>query len=464
MSDGIPPSALAPALLDRLRQRLGDRLSTGDSDRLNHGRDESWHHPMPPDAVARATATEEVQEIVRACADFRTPVIPFGVGTSLEGHIGAAKGGVCIDLSGMNRILAVRPEDLDATVEAGVTRKQLNADLRDQGLFFPVDPGADATLGGMAATRASGTNAVRYGTMREVVVNLGVVLADGGFIRTASRAKKSSAGYDLTRLFVGSEGTLGVITEVTVRLFGIPEAVLGAICPFPSIAQAVTTVIEAMQSGIPLARIEIMNESAVSAVNAHSGLANAPTPTLFLEFHGSPRGVEEQAESFRALAEANGATGMVWSRDADERAKLWHARHNIHYAIQAARPGRKVWSTDVCVPIGALAECLAETEADMQDSPIFNALVGHVGDGNFHWGFALDPEDPAEIAAAERLNERLVLRAIRLGGTCTGEHGIGAGKRKFMQAEHGDALGVMRTLKAALDPLGIMNPGKVLPD
>ncbi len=464
MSDMIPPSALAPALLDRLRQVLGGRLSIGDSDRAIHGRDESWHPALPPDAVARATTTAEVQEVIAACARHRTPVIPFGVGSSLEGHIGAARGGVCIYLSGMNRVLAVRPQDLDATVEAGVTRKQLNAHLRDQGLFFPVDPGADATLGGMAATRASGTNAVRYGTMRETVVNLGVVLADGSFIRTGSRAKKSSAGYDLTRLFVGSEGTLGVITEVTVRLSGIPEAVLGAICPFPGISQAVTTVIEAIQSGIPLARIEILGASAIRAVNAHSGLANAETPTLFLEFHGSRRGVEEQAEAFQALAEANGAADMRWSRNADERNRLWHARHNIHYAILAACPGRKVWSTDVCVPIGALAECLAETEADMTATPVFNALVGHVGDGNFHWGFALDPADRAEVAEVERLNERLVLRAIRLGGTCTGEHGIGAGKRKFMTAEHGDAIAVMRRLKAALDPLDIMNPGKVLPD
>ena len=464
MNDGVFASALDPALLERLRQVLGDRLSTGESDRINHGRDESWHPARAPDAVARVNATDEVQAVVAACAAHRTPVIPFGVGTSLEGHIGAARGGVCIDLSGMNAILAVRPEDLDATVEAGVTRKQLNAHLRDQGLFFAVDPGADATLGGMAATRASGTNAVRYGTMRETVVNLGVVLADGSFIRTASRARKSSAGYDLTRLFVGSEGTLGVITEVTVRLFGIPEAVLGAICPFPSIAQAVTTVIEAMQSGIPLARIEIMDPAAIRATNAHSNLSNAETPTLFLEFHGTPRGVEEQAEAFQALAEANGAAGMRWSRDAEERNRLWHARHNIHYAIQAGRPGCKVWSTDVCVPIGALAECLAETEADMEAAPIFTALVGHVGDGNFHWGFVLDPTDPAQVKAAEVLNERLVLRAIRLGGTCTGEHGIGAGKRKFMKAEHGDAVAVMRTLKAALDPLGIMNPGKVLPE
>jgi D-lactate dehydrogenase (cytochrome) len=364
----------------------------------------------------------------------------------------------------MNRILAVRPEDLDATVEAGVTRKQLNAHLRDMGMFFAVDPGADATLGGMAATRGSGTNAVRYGTMRETVVNLGVVLADGTFIRTGSRAKKSSAGYDLTRLFVGSEGTLGVITEVTVRLFGIPEAVLGAVCPFPSISQAVATVIEAIQSGLPLARIELMDSSTIRAVNAFARLSYAETPTLFLEFHGTPAGVEEQAQAFAAIAEGNGAQAMQWSRDHEERSRLWQARHDVHYAFLAQRPGAKVWPTDVCVPISALAECLSETEKDMAETGFYSALVGHVGDGNFHWGFLVNPDDPAEIATAERLNERLVRRAIALGGTCTGEHGVGRGKRKFLDAEHGAAVGVMRTIKQALDPLGIMNPGKILPD
>jgi D-lactate dehydrogenase (cytochrome) len=464
MSDALPTPGLHPALLDRLRRTLGDRLSTSEADRLHHGRDESWHRPRPPDAVARVLTTEEVQEVVRACAAHATPMIPFGAGTSLEGHVGAVVGGVCIDLSGMNAILAVRTADLDATVQAGVTRKQLNAHLRDLGLFFAVDPGADATLGGMAATRGSGTNAVRYGTMRETVVNLGVVLADGSFIRTGSRARKSAAGYDLTRLFVGSEGTLGVITDVTVRLFGIPEAILGAIVPFPSIGQAVATVIEAVQSGLPMARIELLDSKAIHAVNVHSKLDNAVAPTLFLEFHGSPAGVDEQAEAFRAIAEANGAGEMRWSRDHEERNRLWSARHDIHYAVWAQRAGGRVWSTDVCVPIGALAECLAETEADMADPPFYAALVGHVGDGNFHWGFVLDPSNPAEVAEAERLTERMALRAIRLDGTCTGEHGIGLGKRKFMEAEHGAALGVMRRIKAALDPQGIFNPGKVLPD
>jgi D-lactate dehydrogenase (cytochrome) len=464
MNDGVAACALDPALLARLREILGGRLSTGAADRAHHGRDEGWHAPRPPDAVARVASTEEVQAVVRACAAHRTPVIPFGAGTSLEGHVGAVQGGVCIDMTSMNAILAVRPEDLDATVQAGVTRKQLNAHLRDMGLFFAVDPGADATLGGMSATRGSGTNAVRYGTMRETVVNLGVVLADGRFIRTGSRARKSSAGYDLTRLFVGSEGTLGVITEVTVRLFGIPEAVLGAICPFPAIAPAVATVIEAIQIGLPMARIELLDANAVRAVNEYSKLANAVTPTLFLEFHGSQAGVEEQAQAFAAIAEANGAGEMRWSRDASERNRLWQARHDIHYATLAQRPGARVLSTDVCVPIGALAECLVATAEDLATAPFFTALVGHVGDGNFHTGMLIDPDDAAELAAAQALNERMVRRAIGLGGTCTGEHGVGQGKRKFMPAEHGEALDVMRAVKAALDPLGIMNPGKVLPD
>lgn len=464
MNDALPASSLHPALLDRLRQVLGDRLSTAPADRAHHGRDESWHPVRPPDAVARVTTTAEVQAVVRSCAAHRVPVIPFGAGTSLEGHVGAVRGGVCIDTTLMNGIIAVRPEDLDATVQAGVTRKQLNAHLRDTGLFFAVDPGADATLGGMAATRGSGTNAVRYGTMRETVVNLGVVLADGSFIRTGSRARKSAAGYDLTRLFVGAEGTLGVITEVTVRLFGIPESVLGAICPFPGIAPAVATVIEAIQSGLPLARVELLDANAIRAVNAFARMSHDETATLFLEFHGTPAGVEEQAGAFRAIAEGHGALAMHWSRDHEERSRIWQARHDVHYAFLAQRPGAKVWPTDVCVPISALAECLAETEKDMATTGFYSALVGHVGDGNFHWGFLVDPDNPAEIGRAAELNERLVRRAIALGGTCTGEHGVGSGKRKFMLPEHGDALRVMRMIKQALDPLGIMNPGKVLPD
>ncbi len=462
MNDAAPVP-LSP-LLDALRTRLGDRLSTSAADRAHHGRDESYHPVRPPDAVARPAGTEDVQAIVRLCAAHRTPVIPFGAGTSLEGHIGAVQGGVCIDMSGMNAILAVRPDDCDATVQAGVTRKQLNAHLRDTGLFFAVDPGADATLGGMAGTRASGTNAVRYGTMRETVLNLSVVLADGSVIRTASRARKSSAGYDLTRLFVGSEGTLGVITEVTVRLFGQPEAVTVAICPYASVEGAVRTVIEATQLGLGLARMELMNSNAIRAVNAHARLGLAETPTLFLEFHGTQGGVAEQAETFGALAVANGARGMQWANDPAERARLWQARHDIHYAVLAQRPGAKVWGTDVCVPISRLADCIGQTQAELDQASFFTALLGHVGDGNFHCGLLIDPDHATERAEAEALNERLVLRAIGMGGTCTGEHGIGVGKRKFMQAEHGEAVAAMRRIKQAFDPLGIMNPGKVLPD
>mgnify|MGYP001806298717 CR=1 FL=1 len=466
MNDALPiaESRLAPGLLATLRDLLGPRLSTSAADRAHHGRDESYHPVRPPDAVVRPLNTEEVQAIVRACAAHRTPIIPFGAGTSLEGHVGAVAGGVCIDMSGMNAILEVRPDDSDATVQAGVTRKQLNAHLRDTGLFFAVDPGADATLGGMASTRASGTMALRYGTMRETVLNLSVVLSDGSVIRTGTRARKSSAGYDLTRLFVGSEGTLGVVTEVTVRLFGQPEATLVAVCPFATVDGAVRTVIEATQLGLGLARMELMNVNALRAVNAHAKLTLAEVPTLFLEFHGTPAGVAEQAETFGALAEANGGAGMQWANDPAERTKLWQARHDMHYAVLAQRPGAKGWGTDVCVPISRLAECIVETQAELDRASFFTALLGHVGDGNFHCGFLIDPDDPAERAEAEALNERLVMRAIGMGGTCTGEHGIGVGKRKFLRAEHGDAVDAMRRVKLAFDPLGIMNPGKVLPE
>jgi D-lactate dehydrogenase (cytochrome) len=466
MNDALPiaDSRLAPGLLATLRELLGPRLSTSAADRAHHGRDEGYHPVRPPDAVVRPLNTAEVQAIVGACAAHRTPIIPFGAGTSLEGHVGAVAGGVCIDMAGMNAILEVRPDDSDATVQAGVTRKQLNAHLRDTGLFFAVDPGADATLGGMASTRASGTMALRYGTMRETVLNLSVVLSDGSVIRTGTRARKSSAGYDLTRLFVGSEGTLGVVTEVTVRLFGQPEATLVAVCPFATVDGAVRTVIEATQLGLGLARMELMNVNALRAVNAHAKLTLAEVPTLFLEFHGTPAGVAEQAETFAALAEANGGAGMQWANDPTERSKLWQARHDMHYAVLAQRPGAKGWATDVCVPISRLAECIGETQAELDRASFFTALLGHVGDGNFHCGFLIDPDDPAERAEAEALNERLMLRAIGMGGTCTGEHGIGVGKRKFLRAEHGDAVDAMRRVKLAFDPLGIMNPGKVLPE
>ena len=453
---------LHSVLLASLKQRLGDRLSTSAAVCAQHGKDESYHAPHAPDAVAFARSTEEVAEIVRLCAHHQTPVIAFGTGTSLEGHVAALKGGVCIDLSQMNRVLRVNAEDLDATVEAGVTRKQLNEYLRDTGLFFPIDPGADASLGGMAATRASGTNAVRYGTMRENVLSLSVVLSDGRVIRTASRARKSAAGYDLTRLFVGSEGTLGVITEVTVRLYGIPEAISAAVCAFPTITEAVDTVIETIQSGIPVARIELLDEAQIDAINKYSKLDHKIAPTLFFEFHGSNAGVAEQVESVKAIAAEHGGDDFRWATSPEERTKLWQARHDAYYAALALRPGSKGWPTDVCVPISRLADCIAETKHDLAQSSIPSALAGHVGDGNFHLIFMIDPQAPEEIVEASRLNERMVNRALAMEGTCTGEHGIGYGKMDFMLAEHGDAVSVMHSIKRALDPNNILNPGKIV--
>jgi D-lactate dehydrogenase (cytochrome) len=451
-----------PTLFAALRALLGERLSTSAAVCAQHGKDESYHPPHPPDAVAFAQSTEEVAAIVRLCAEYRTPVIPFGTGTSLEGHVAALAGGVCIDLSQMNRILAVHAEDLDATVEAGVTRKQLNEHLRDTGLFFPIDPGADASLGGMAATRASGTNAVRYGTMRENVLSLTVVLADGRVIRTARRARKSAAGYDLTRLFVGSEGTLGVITEVTVRLYGIPEAISAAICAFPTIENAVDTVILTIQSGVPVARIELLDEAQMAAINKYSKLDHKVAPTLFFEFHGSPAGVAEQAEAVAAIAGELGGTDFRWAVTPEERSKLWQARHDAYYAALSMRPGAKGWATDVCVPISRLAECIRETKRDLAQSPVPSALVGHVGDGNFHLVFLIDPNRPEEIAEASRLNDRMVARALAMEGTCTGEHGVGYGKMGYLCAEHGEAVSVMRAVKRALDPANIFNPGKIV--
>lgn len=449
-------------LIRELRQLLGERLSTNPGVRERHGKDESFHAPHAPDAVAFARSTEEVGDIVRLCARHRAPVIPYGTGTSLEGHVAALKGGVCIDLSGMDEILRVSPEDMDATVQAGVTRKRLNEYLRDTGLFFPIDPGADASLGGMAATRASGTNAVRYGTMRENVLGLTVVLADGRVVRTGGRARKSSAGYDLTRLFVGSEGTLGVITEVTLRLYGIPEAISSAVCAFPTLVDATSTVIAAIQAGVPVARIELLNATQIAASNRYSKLDYKEAPTLFFEFHGTARGVEEQAETVRALAAEHGGGDFRWSTSPEERNRLWQARHDAYYAALALRPGAQGWPTDVCVPISRLAECIAETEADIASAPFPVPIAGHAGDGNFHLVFVIDPNDPSEIEAATRINDRLVMRALAMGGTCTGEHGVGYGKMKFLQAEHGEGVAVMRAIKQALDPENLMNPGKIV--
>jgi D-lactate dehydrogenase (cytochrome) len=460
-----PRPPLPPALADALRALLGDRLSLAEAVRESHGRDESHHDPAPPDAVVFPESTEEVAAVVRVCAAHRVPMIPFGVGTSLEGGVGAVQGGVSIDTSRMNRILRIGAEDMDATVQAGVTRKRLNEELRATGLFFAVDPGADATLGGMAATRASGTNAVRYGTMRETVLGLTAVLADGTIIRTGGRARKSAAGYDLTRLLVGSEGTLGVIAEVTVRLFGIPEAVSAAVCAFPTVDDAVATCIETVQCGVPVARMELLDEVQMGACIAYAKLEGyAAAPTLFFEFHGSASGVREQAETVQALAAGHGGADFKWATRTEDRTALWQARHDALYAALALRPGARAWSTDVCVPISALAGAIAATRAEIAESGLPATIVGHVGDGNFHVIFLLDPNAAAEFATAKRLNEALVARALAAGGTCTGEHGIGIGKQAALVAEHGaDSVAVMRALKQALDPHGLMNPGKVLP-
>ena len=448
--------------IDILRQRFGDRLTANAAIRERHGTDESYHAPKSPDAVVFPQTVDEVIAIVQICRDHRTPIIPFGVGSSLEGHIAALQGGVSVDVGQMNRVLRVNPEDLDVSVEPGVTRKQLNEHLRDTGLFFPIDPGANASIGGMCATRASGTNAVRYGTMRENVLSLGVVLADGTLIRTGGRARKSSAGYDLTRLFVGSEGTLGVIVEATLRLYGIPETISAAVCTYPSVDDAVNTTILTIQSGIPVARIELVDEMQMRALNNFAGLGYAERPTLFFEFHGTEAGVAEQVANVRAISDERGGADFSWATRAEDRSKLWQARHDAHYANMQLRPGAKAWPTDVCVPISRLAECIAETRADIEKSGLLAPIVGHVGDGNFHVDFVLDPDDAEEVGRARKLNDRLVARALAMDGTCTGEHGVGYGKIDCLEDEHGAAIEVMRSLKRTLDPLNIMNPGKIV--
>ena len=456
-------SGLEP-LLDELRAIDGANLSTAAAVREHHSRGESHHAGVLPAAVLFPEHNEAVQRIVRACAAHRCPIVPFGAGSSLEGHINPIHGGVSIDMTRMNRILRVSADDLDATVEAGVTRKQFEKHLRSTGLIFHLDPGADATLGGMAATRASGTTAVRYGTMRDAVLGLTVVLADGRIISTGSRARKSSSGYDLTKLFVGSEGTLGVITELTLRLHGRPEAVAAATCCFPDIERAVRAVITTIQLGIPVARIELLDEVQVDAVNRFSRTSYPVLPTLFFEFHGlSDRDVTEQAEAVGEIAAEHGGQGFARAISLEARAQLWQARHDAYYAALALRPGSRGWTTDACVPISRLAECIVETKRDIAASHLVGALVGHVGDGNFHIVFPVNPDDPADLREAERLSDRLVDRALSMGGTCSGEHGVGLGKRKFLAREHGESLDVMRTIKQALDPLGIMNPGKLLP-
>ncbi|WP_373504844.1 FAD-binding oxidoreductase [Aestuariivirga sp.] len=443
-----------------IRERLGDRLSTAPAVREQHGKDQTWNPGASPDAVAFVKDTDEVQQIVAICGKYGTPIIPYGTGTSLEGHFTAPFGGISIDLSNMNRILEVNAADLDCRVEAGVTRKQLNAHLRDQGLFFPVDPGADASLGGMTATRASGTNAVRYGTMRENVLNVTAVMANGEIIRTGSRAKKSSAGYDLTRLMVGSEGTLGVITEVALKLYGIPESIVSAVCPFPSVEACCNATITAIQMGLPVARIELVDAEHVKAFNVYSKLDLRVTPTLFLEFHGTTASAQEQAETFAAIAEELGGGPYSMATKEEDRQRLWQARHDAFWATKSLMPGKDAFATDVCVPISRLAECVTETQADLAANRLYGPIVGHVGDGNFHVVLFCNRADPDEVKKVKGVYGRMIDRAIDMGGTCTGEHGIGSGKRDYLEKEHGPALGFMREIKKALDPKNIMNPGK----
>jgi len=449
------------APLASLRQLLGDRFSTDLSVRDRHGKDESYHPVIPPDAVAFPDTTDEVSAIVKICAQYQLPIIPFGAGTSLEGHISAVHGGVSIDFSRMNRVLEVNPGDLDATVEAGVTHRQLNEFLRDKNIFFSVDPGANATIGGMTATRASGTNSVRYGTMRDNVLSLKVVLADGRVIRTGRRARKSAAGYDLTHLFIGSEGTLGVITEIIVRLHAIPAAISAAVGSFPTVEAAVNTVIKTIQTGIPVARIELANATQMEAINRYSNLNLPVSPTLWLEFHGTEASAAEQAQTVQRIAFENGGGTFTWSSNAEDRLKLWQARHDVAYAARALRPDGQLFPTDVCVPISRLAECIVATEQDVASSIIPTPIVGHVGDGNFHVAMVLNPNNPEELAEANRINHRLIERALSLDGTCTGEHGVGLGKINSLVAEHGEALSVMRAIKQAIDPENLMNPGKI---
>jgi D-lactate dehydrogenase (cytochrome) len=450
-------------MIAALQARFGTNCSTAQVIREQHGRDESaFTHVPPPVAVVFAEHTQDVADAITLAAQHKVPVIPFGVGSSLEGHLLAVQGGISVDVSRMNKVLSINAEDLTVTVQPGVTRKQLNEEIKSTGLFFPIDPGADASLGGMSATRASGTNAVRYGTMRENVLALEVVTAGGEVIRTGTRAKKSAAGYDLTRLFVGSEGTLGVMTEITLRIYPLPEAVSAAVCSFPSIEAAVHTTIAIIQMGVPIARVELLDGNTIGMVNKYAKLNLAEAPMLLMEFHGSPAGVKEQAETVQELAADHGGLSFEWATTPEERTRLWTARHNAYFAAIQSKPGCRAISTDTCVPISRLADCLLDSivEADATGLPYF--LVGHVGDGNFHFGYLIDPNNPTECAIAEDLNHKLVMRALSLGGTCTGEHGIGLHKMDFLRAETGEgAVDMMRTIKRALDPHNIMNPGKI---
>ncbi|MGA7088540.1 MAG: FAD-linked oxidase C-terminal domain-containing protein [Candidatus Dormiibacterota bacterium] len=450
------------AAVAELKSLLGPRVSTEWSALEEHSRDESHHRPQPPDAVVTCASLEDVVTVLRTCHAHTVPVIPFGAGTGLEGGVIPINGGITLDLSGLNRILRVGVEDLDVTVEAGVTLSQLNQRLGGEGLFFPVDPGSDPTLGGMVATRASGTNAVRYGTMKENTLGLTVVLANGDVVKTGGRARKSAAGYDLTRLFVGSEGTLGVITTATLRVYGLPETVAAAVCSLADLGRTVDAVIEMIQRGIPLARIELLDDVMVDAINRFSQLAYPVGPTLFLEFHGAEHAVAEQVTEASAIVESHGGR-LDWITSPSQRKQLWDARHHALYAAKALRPGAGTWATDVCVPISALAKCISETKADVEKSGVLAPIVGHVGDGNFHLTFVVSLQDAAEMAAVAAVHDRLVERALKMDGTCTGEHGVGLGKLGFLAAEHGSGVTLMRQIKNALDPEGILNPGKVLP-
>ncbi len=457
------PRNLAGAI-EALAARFGNRLVTSQAVREQHAHTTSWLPSQPPDAVVMAEDTADIQDVVRICAERRVPVIAFGTGTSLEGQVNAPAGGICIDLRDMNKVLAVHPEDLDCVIQPGVTRKALNEHLRDQGLFFPIDPGADASLGGMASTRASGTNAVRYGTMRDNVLALKVVRGDGEIITTGTRAKKSSAGYDLTHLFIGAEGTLGIISELTIRLRGIPDTIAAAACSFSTVEGACKATILAIQTGIPLARIELLNQAQVKACNSYSKLSLPETPLLLLEFHGSQSEVAAQSEMFGEIAKECGGGSFEWTVKPEERTRLWQARHDAYWAVKSLRPGAGVVATDVCVPISRLADCVVETENDLTRLGLLSPIVGHVGDGNFHCSLLADVDDPEEMSRAEDFLHRLVERAQGMGGTCTGEHGIGQGKQKYLAGELGtEALDAMRALKQALDPLNIFNPGKIIP-
>ena len=449
--------------LEELTELLGERLTTNESVRQSHGEDESWLSAPPPDAVASPESTEEVAAILRCCSKHAVPVVPFGMGTSLEGHVLAVHGGLCLDFVNMNAVEEIRVDDLDVTVQAGVTRKELDEKLRPHGLFFPVDPGANATIGGMVATGASGTTTVGYGAMRENVLGLEVVLADGRVIQTSHRARKSSAGYDLTRLFLGSEGTLGIITRVTIRVYGIPDSISAAVCQFGSVTDAVRTAIQVLQLGIPVARMELLDESSMKALNRFDEeLGQAETPTLFLEFHGSGGAVSEHAALVEEIASGNGASSFRAAEDHAERSRLWHARHNAYFASLALRPGARAITTDVCVPISRLAECIDETNADLAATGLTSTIVGHVGDGNFHVMMLIDPDVSDEVDEAKAVNERLVKRALAMDGTSTGEHGVGLGKLTFLEEELPGAVEVMHRIKEALDPGWILNPGKVL--